>query len=74
MRKFAMTLLLGLGMATASFAGNVETAEAKAEMFSNADIDCVWFYPSCGGGPVRVCGSDAFLLDKVMRIEADRCG
>jgi len=32
MRKFAMTLLLGLGMATASFAGNVETAEAAVEV------------------------------------------
>ena len=68
MRKFAMTLLLGLGMATASFAGGVETAEAKAEA---APKGCLYVLTSCVGF-VTVCGENAF--DEAQKVEDELCG
>jgi len=64
--------MLGLGMATASFAGGVETAEAKAEV---APKECVWYYSSCNKGVFRVCSdNEAAILATIQTRELILCG
>lgn len=59
MRKFAMTLLLGLGMATASFAGGVETEGSKA-----APKGCFVYESPCG---TRLLCAQSLPGDGMMR-------
>jgi hypothetical protein len=56
MRKFAMTLLLGLEMATASFAGGVETTNtAEAEKAEAPKVCKIVHHPDCG--ELLACGA-----------------
>jgi len=68
-----MTLMLGLGMATASFAGTIANTDAKAEA---APKDCAVVALSCATGTVTYCEQGATYfqaLQQAMIMEETRC-